>query len=74
MPGLKQGPVRFTMVPPSMFPFSGANTSGRFDPTREHMIKCTYKKENKITDKLNNRTIHLKIFIYPAAIFIAIHL
>ena len=29
VPGTKQGPVRLTMVPPSMFPFSGANTSGR---------------------------------------------
>ena len=34
MPGSKQGPVRLTMVPPSMFPFSGANTSGRFAPIR----------------------------------------
>ena len=34
MPGSKQGPVRLTMVPPSMFPFSGANTKGRFAPIR----------------------------------------
>ena len=34
MPGSKQGPVRLTIVPPNMFPFSGANTSGRFAPIR----------------------------------------
>ena len=33
MPGSKHGPVMLTMVPPSMFPFSGANTRGRLDPT-----------------------------------------
>ena len=31
--GLKQGPVKLTIVPPNMWPFSGANVSGRFVPT-----------------------------------------
>ena len=51
MPGLKHGPVRLTMVPPSMFPFSGANTSGRFDPTgnREPQLKgWSHCNENPI--------------------------
>jgi hypothetical protein len=49
MPGLKHGPVRLTMVPPSMFPFSGANTSGRFDPTgnREPQLKGWYTLQRK---------------------------
>ena len=40
MPGSKQGPVRLTIVPPNMFPFSGANTSGRFAPIRSlnHLV------------------------------------
>jgi hypothetical protein len=51
MPGLKHGPVRLTMVPPSMFPFSGANTSGRLDPTgnREQQLKgWSHCNENPI--------------------------
>jgi hypothetical protein len=31
-PGTKHGPVMLTMVPPNMFPLSGANTNGRFAP------------------------------------------
>ena len=38
VPWGKQGPVRLTMVPPSMFPFSGANTSGRFVPTETFAV------------------------------------
>ena len=45
MPGSKQGPVRLTIVPPNMFPFSGANTSGRFAPIRSlnHFVFCLWK-------------------------------
>ena len=35
IPGMKQGPVKLTMVPPSMCPFSGAKVSGRLVPTVE---------------------------------------
>ena len=45
VPGTKQGPVRLTMVPPSMFPFSGANTSGKLAPIRslkDSVIAKTY--------------------------------
>jgi hypothetical protein len=33
MSSSKQGPVMFTIVPPSMWPFSGANVRGRLVPT-----------------------------------------
>lgn len=33
---LKHGPVIFTIVPPNMFPLSGANTRGKFDPAIKH--------------------------------------
>ena len=39
VPGSKQGPVRLTLVPPNMFPFSGANTRGRLAPTEQKIYE-----------------------------------
>ena len=43
--GSKQGPVMLTMVPPSMWPFSGANVKGKLVPT--------IKKDNLLFVEIN---------------------
>ena len=40
MSSSKQGPVMFTIVPPNMWPFSGANVRGRLVPTEKDIGQC----------------------------------
>ncbi len=37
MLGAKHGPVRLTMAPPNMWPFSGANVRGKLVPLKSRM-------------------------------------
>jgi hypothetical protein len=48
IPGRKQGPVRLTIVPPSMWPFSGAKVRGRLVPTEKAKKLDRFMSNNKI--------------------------
>ena len=54
MPGSKQGPVRLTIVPPNMFPFSGANTSGKLAPIRSLKDSVIVRKYWRSILKISN--------------------